>query len=128
MVAIVIGVIQLLTLVLNVAEPTGRFWDGVQTAGDYYDAIGGGICGCFLIVGICSVFLYRPWRRWMARRHGLPAAPVDEESAYHDNFEPDTNEAVESAESAEPVDNNKSPGSKSAASRVTVTPAGESSR
>ncbi|PYH43108.1 NicO-domain-containing protein [Aspergillus saccharolyticus JOP 1030-1] len=42
-VAIVIGIIQVLTLVLNVAHPTGKFWDGVQVAGDYYDAIGGGI-------------------------------------------------------------------------------------
>ncbi|OMP85792.1 High-affinity nickel transport protein nic1 [Diplodia seriata] len=39
-VALVIGVIQLLTLVLNVAEPTGRFWDGVERAGDSYEIIG----------------------------------------------------------------------------------------
>lgn len=39
-VALVIGVIQLLTLVLNVAEPTGRFWDGVEKAGDSYEIIG----------------------------------------------------------------------------------------
>ena len=39
-VAIVIGVIQLLTLILNVAEPSGRFWQGVETAGDHYDIIG----------------------------------------------------------------------------------------
>lgn len=39
-VALVIGVIQLLTLVLNVAEPTGRFWDGVERAGDNYEIIG----------------------------------------------------------------------------------------
>lgn len=39
-VALVIGVIQLLTLVLNVAEPTGRFWDGVEKAGDNYEIIG----------------------------------------------------------------------------------------
>lgn len=71
-VAIVIGIIQLLTLVLNVAEPTGRFWDGVQTAGDYYDVIGGGICGAFLVFGIISVFVYKPWRRWIARRHNNP--------------------------------------------------------
>ncbi|OOF92463.1 hypothetical protein ASPCADRAFT_517854 [Aspergillus carbonarius ITEM 5010] len=70
MVAIVIGVIQLLTLVLNVANPTGKFWDGVQVAGDYYDAIGGGICGCFIIIGGLSVVVYKPWRRWIARRHG----------------------------------------------------------
>ncbi|PWY68593.1 nickel transport protein [Aspergillus heteromorphus CBS 117.55] len=70
MVAIVIGVIQVLTLVLNVASPTGKFWDGVQVAGDYYDAIGGGICGCFIIIGSLSVVAYKPWRRWIARRHG----------------------------------------------------------
>ncbi|KAI9845242.1 MAG: hypothetical protein M1837_004997 [Sclerophora amabilis] len=39
-VAMVIGVIQLLSLILNVAEPTGRFWDGVEAAGDNYDIIG----------------------------------------------------------------------------------------
>ncbi|OJK03507.1 hypothetical protein ASPACDRAFT_1862849 [Aspergillus aculeatus ATCC 16872] len=69
-VAIVIGVIQVLTLVLNVANPTGKFWDGVQVAGDYYDAIGGGICGCFLVIGGLSVVVYKPWRRWVARRSG----------------------------------------------------------
>ncbi|PYI36992.1 hypothetical protein BP00DRAFT_432059 [Aspergillus indologenus CBS 114.80] len=69
-VAIVIGVIQVLTLVLNVANPTGKFWDGVQVAGDYYDAIGGGICGCFLVIGGLSVLVYGPWRRWVARRRG----------------------------------------------------------
>ncbi|KAL4807321.1 high-affinity nickel-transport protein-domain-containing protein [Aspergillus unguis] len=69
-VAIVIGVIQLLTLILNVANPTGKFWDGVQTAGDYYDVIGGGICGAFLVFGTISVFVYKPWRRWIGRRHG----------------------------------------------------------
>lgn len=70
MAAIVIGVIQVLSLVLNVANPTGKFWDGVQTAGDYYDAIGGGIAGCFVVVGVLSVFAYKPWRGWIARRHG----------------------------------------------------------
>ncbi|KAL4959244.1 HoxN/HupN/NixA family nickel/cobalt transporter, partial [Aspergillus stella-maris] len=73
-VAIIIGVIQLLTLILNVAEPTGRFWDGVQTAGDYYDVIGGGICGAFLVFGTLSVFVYKPWRRWIGQRHGHGAA------------------------------------------------------
>jgi high-affinity nickel-transport protein len=73
-VAIIIGVIQLLTLILNVAEPTGRFWDGVQTAGDYYDVIGGGICGAFLVFGTISVFVYGPWRRWIGKRHGKGVA------------------------------------------------------
>lgn len=39
-VAIVIGFIQILNLILNVAEPSGRFWDGVQIAGDHYELIG----------------------------------------------------------------------------------------
>jgi high-affinity nickel-transport protein len=42
-VAIVVGVIQLLSLILNATDAKGKFWDGVQVAGDYYDAIGGGI-------------------------------------------------------------------------------------
>ncbi len=40
MVAVVIGLIQLLTLVLNVAQPSGRFWDGVTAAGEHFDIIG----------------------------------------------------------------------------------------
>lgn len=39
-VAMVIGIIQLLTLVLNVAEPSGRFWHGVEVAGANFDVIG----------------------------------------------------------------------------------------
>lgn len=69
-VAMVIGVIQLLTMILNVTRAKGRFWDGVQTAGDYYDVIGGSICGCFIVFGALSVVCYTPWRRWMTRRHG----------------------------------------------------------
>ncbi|CAI7678355.1 unnamed protein product [Penicillium manginii] len=90
-VAIVIGVIQLLTMILNVTNATGRFWDGVQVAGDYYDVIGGSICGCFLIIGGLSVLLYKPWRRWMARRHGRPM--VNDEERYRDD---ESESAVES--------------------------------
>ncbi|KAL8792713.1 MAG: hypothetical protein Q9195_004688 [Heterodermia aff. obscurata] len=39
-VALVIGILQLLTLVLNTAQPGGRFWDGVRRAGEWYDVIG----------------------------------------------------------------------------------------
>lgn len=39
-VAIVIGVIQLLNLILHVAEPEGKFWDGVGAIGDHYDIVG----------------------------------------------------------------------------------------
>ena len=63
-----IGVIQVLSLVENVAEPEGPFWDGVGAIGDNFDIIGGSICGVFLLVGIVSVILYRPWRRRMERR------------------------------------------------------------
>ena len=67
-VALVIGIIQLLTMILNVARPTGQFWDGVGTAGDNYDIIGGGVCGSFIVVGGLSVLFYRPWRRRVERR------------------------------------------------------------
>ena len=39
-VALVIGILQLLNLISNVARPKGEFWDGVQIAGDHYDVIG----------------------------------------------------------------------------------------
>ena len=39
-VAIVIGTLQALSLILNVAEPTGKFWDGVEKAGEKYEIIG----------------------------------------------------------------------------------------
>ncbi|KAJ9104000.1 hypothetical protein QFC21_002463 [Naganishia friedmannii] len=64
-VALVIGIIQLLSLILNVAEPTGKFWDGVEVAGDYYDVIGGSICGLFLVVGIGAICFYGRFKRWV---------------------------------------------------------------
>ncbi|KAI9760984.1 MAG: hypothetical protein M4579_001360 [Chaenotheca gracillima] len=67
-VATVIGVIQMLSLILNVAEPTGRFWDGVEAAGDNYDIIGGCICASFLVFGGLSVLLYKPWRKRIDHR------------------------------------------------------------
>ncbi|KZF21492.1 NicO-domain-containing protein [Xylona heveae TC161] len=67
-VALVIGVIQLLSLVQNVAEPSGTFWDGVAAAGDHFDIIGGAICGSFIFFGALSVVLYGPWRRRVDRR------------------------------------------------------------
>ncbi|KAK1756359.1 high-affinity nickel-transport protein-domain-containing protein [Echria macrotheca] len=67
-VALFIGIIQVLSLVQNVAEPEGSFWDGVTAIGDHYDIIGGCICGLFLLAGLGSVAVYRPWRRRMDRR------------------------------------------------------------
>lgn len=71
MVAIVIGTIQLLNLVLNVASPEGPFWDGVASAGDHFDIVGGAICASFLVFGGLSVILYKPWRRRMDLKHHL---------------------------------------------------------
>ncbi|OQV00298.1 hypothetical protein CLAIMM_05815 [Cladophialophora immunda] len=65
--AIIIGMLQLLSLILNVASPKGAFWDGVARAGDLYEVIGGAICGSFVVVGGISVLCYKPWRRWVDR-------------------------------------------------------------
>ncbi|KAF3915294.1 hypothetical protein AA313_de0202041 [Arthrobotrys entomopaga] len=67
-VAVVIGTLQMLNMVLNVAEPTGRFWDGVAAAGDRYDVIGGCIVATFIVVGCLSLWVYRPWRRRFEKR------------------------------------------------------------
>lgn len=69
-VAIVIGLIQLLSLLRNtVAMSSSReFWQGVDRAGEYYDIIGGAICASFLVVGLASVLCYKPWRRWVDRQ------------------------------------------------------------
>jgi nickel/cobalt transporter (NiCoT) family protein len=39
-VAVVIGLLQVLSLILNVAEPTGQFWDGVVVASNNWKVIG----------------------------------------------------------------------------------------
>ncbi|KAF2027996.1 NicO-domain-containing protein [Setomelanomma holmii] len=62
-VAIVIGTVQFLNLILNVAEPHGKFWDGVERLGEAWDIVGGAICGTFVVFGGLSVLLYKPWRR-----------------------------------------------------------------
>ncbi|KAJ4313927.1 hypothetical protein N0V84_009169 [Fusarium piperis] len=74
-----IGIIQVLSLVQNVAEPEGGFWDGVSAVGDHFDIIGGSICGVFLVVGLGSILVYRPWRRRMERRNP-PLIDADEGS------------------------------------------------
>ncbi|KAI1769089.1 NicO-domain-containing protein [Hypoxylon sp. FL1150] len=73
-VAAFIGVIQILSLVENVAEPTGPFWDGLDAVGDHFDVIGGSICGLFLVVGLGSVVAYGPWRRRVERRPRIAVA------------------------------------------------------
>ncbi|KAF1811217.1 NicO-domain-containing protein [Eremomyces bilateralis CBS 781.70] len=67
-VAVVIGVIQLLSLLRNaLGEPEGHFWDGVESAGDHYDVIGGSICASFVVFGLLSMVVYGPWRRRVDR-------------------------------------------------------------
>jgi nickel/cobalt transporter (NiCoT) family protein len=56
-IAVTIGVIQLLTLIYNVKEPTGPFWDGVQWLGDRYDIVGAVICGAFFVIGVGGVII-----------------------------------------------------------------------
>ena len=63
-----IGIVQVFSLVENVAEPEGPFWDAVGAIGDNFDIIGGSICGLFVLVGLGSILVYRPWRRRMERR------------------------------------------------------------
>jgi high-affinity nickel-transport protein len=67
-VAMVIGVIQLLSLVRNVAEPNRSFWDGVEVVEDWYDVIGVGICVSFVVFGGLSVLLYKPWRAYVDQK------------------------------------------------------------
>jgi high-affinity nickel-transport protein len=66
LVAMVIGMIQLLSVIANYSS--GPFWDGVDSIGDHFDVIGGGICGAFVVFGAASVVLYGPWRRRYDRR------------------------------------------------------------
>src|SRR6202044_2827920 len=71
LVAMVIGMIQLLSVIANYSS--GPFWDGVDSVGDHFDVIGGGICGAFVVFGAASVVLYKPWRRRYDRRERLGA-------------------------------------------------------
>lgn len=73
-----IGIIQVLSLVQNVAEPEGSFWDGVSAIGDHFDIIGGSICGVFVVVGLGSILVYRPWRRRVERGNPALASAADD--------------------------------------------------
>lgn len=86
LVAIMIGVLQLLTMIGAVAEPKGKFWKGVEVVGNHYDIFGGAICGSFVFVGLVSVVAYRPWRRRMdrSRAMGREQVEVNDELAAED--------------------------------------------
>jgi nickel/cobalt transporter (NiCoT) family protein len=123
-VALVIGIIQLLTLILNIAKPSGRFWHGVRSAGEHYEVIGGAICASFVVFGLLSVLLYKPWRRWvekyrLARRQ--PQAIVEEGEKHEERVVPgqSTEIMIEHAD-ARVADVAHDPGSKSCSDDPTV--------
>jgi nickel/cobalt transporter (NiCoT) family protein len=94
--AIIIGIIQLLSLILNTAHPTGPFWRGVEAAGNNYEIIGGAICGSFIVFGVLSVLCYRPWRRIVnIRRETLRRERRSDED--DDNLERSEGQDVEAA-------------------------------
>ncbi|KAK0944783.1 hypothetical protein LTR29_003796 [Friedmanniomyces endolithicus] len=79
-VALVIGILQLLNLIFSVKPGlTGVFWRGVEIASSHYVIIGGGICGSFVVFGLLSALLCRPWRTMIDRgRHMAHATANDE--------------------------------------------------
>lgn len=82
-VAVIIGTIQLFSLIVNIAEPKGPFWDGVRRVGDMYDIIGGCIVGLFVIAGVTSMLAYKSWRKRIDGGQedelGLPVEGPEEE-------------------------------------------------
>lgn len=74
-VAMAIGSIQMLSLIQNVVQPSGKFWDGVVVAGNHYDIIGGAICCSFIGFGALSVLMYKPWRRRIDRTRQILQQP-----------------------------------------------------
>jgi high-affinity nickel-transport protein len=82
LVAMVIGMIQLLSVIANFSS--GPFWDGVDAVGDHYSEIGGAICGAFVVFGGLSVILYKPWRRRVDRRYAARFSFEAEDNAIQD--------------------------------------------
>lgn len=71
-IAAVIGFFQLLSLIQNASNMEGPFWDGISAISDHYDAIGGAICGSFVVFDLLSIFLYPHWRRYIDRVYPRP--------------------------------------------------------
>ncbi|KAI1325223.1 NicO-domain-containing protein [Xylariaceae sp. FL0255] len=79
-----IGIIQVLSLVQNVASPEGKFWDGLTAIGDNFEIVGASIVGVFIFAGVGSVLVYGPWRRRMERRSIIVSSDAPEEDAFRD--------------------------------------------
>jgi high-affinity nickel-transport protein len=85
-VALVIGTLQLLTMVLAIKPGLGGpFWKGVEVAGEEYDVIGGCVCGAFVVFGGLAVVGYGPWRRRVDRWRAVHAPAVEEGEVYADD-------------------------------------------
>ncbi|KAI1430815.1 NicO-domain-containing protein [Xylaria sp. CBS 124048] len=63
-----IGIIQILSLAQNVAQPKGRFWDGLTAISDHFEIVGASIVGIFVSAGLGSALVYGPWRRRLEKR------------------------------------------------------------
>ena len=113
LVAVIIGTLQLLTLIQNVthnANSTSSFWKGVTVAGDHYEEIGGGICASFVVVGLGGVLGYKPWRRWVERRRRMV---VEERGGVDDILR-----RGEAAQTAKTEDNGKQVGASEEVFRI----------
>lgn len=89
LIAIFIGIVQLLTLLQNAIHPTptGRFWDGVSALGDAYDILGAAICGMFVVVLSAAAIGWGRFRHWAEKRRAeamrrsrQAVAVIDEEN------------------------------------------------
>lgn len=71
-----------------------------EYGGDNFDIIGGAICGSFVVFGILSVILYRPWRQRVDRRRrratieGSELQDIDNKTADEDIITLDTGREV----------------------------------
>jgi len=88
LVAIVIGVIQILSLVQHVVEPTGRFWDGVEKVGERYDILGASIAGLFVVTGIAAYLMYTPIRGIIDQKRLLVQNSISTSSTKDANVAP----------------------------------------
>lgn len=94
LVAVMIGVIQVLSLLVNVLSPTGRFWDGVEKVGERYDIVGGCIAATFALAAAVSVAAYGPWRRRLNERMATTTRGVVEDTGSTGTKDGENNEVA----------------------------------
>ncbi|EEB09611.1 NiCoT heavy metal ion transporter Nic1 [Schizosaccharomyces japonicus yFS275] len=56
--AYTIGVIQMLSLIENVGDKHGSFWDLLDSVSGHYEIVGASICGLFVLGGLLSICLH----------------------------------------------------------------------